>query len=158
MRAVAVALALLAALAAAAALPACGRKTPVRSPEAVAPETISDLRATNGGAGIGLGWGRPTESADGAFLFDLDAFVVERALAGGPFGFLTRVQVLDRNKLRQQRRFRYTDSAVEVGAAYRYRVISVTVDGFPSPPSNVVEIVRALPTPTVAPTASPTPQ
>lgn len=155
MRPALAAVALAVALAAALAIGACGRKTPVRPPEAVAPEPITDLRATNTTAGIGLAWRRPTEAADGAVLFDLDGFVVERAAGGGPYVFLTRLAVLDRNKLRQQRRFRYTDTTAETGEVYRYRVRAVTVDGYESLDSNVVELVRAVPTPTPT-TALPT--
>lgn len=138
---------------------ACGRKTPVRPPEAVAPETLSDLSADNITAGIALSWRRPTESADGAALWDLDRFVVERAADDGPFSFLVQVPVLDRNKLRQQKRFRYVDGAVDVGTVYRYRVRSVTIDDFVSPASNVASVERAIPTatPIPEPTVTPTP-
>ena len=157
MRGAVVAVAGLACAAAlAAALPACGRKTPVRPPEAVAPRTISGLSASNSVAGVTLSWRRPTESADGAALFDLGDFVIERATPGGPFEFLVRIPVLDRNKLRQQKRFRYTDPTAEVGEDYRYQVRSVTVDGFVSPPSNVAEVLRAIPTVTPTPAATPT--
>jgi hypothetical protein len=139
-------------------LAACGRKTPVRPPEAVAPATITGLTVTNSVGGVTLSWHRPTEDADGARLFDLDNFVVERANPGADFVFLVMVPVLDRNKLRQQRLFKYTDATADVGETYHYRVRSVTTDGFSSLPSNIVEIVRAVPTmtPTPIPTATPT--
>lgn len=138
------------------ALPACGRKTPVRPAEFVAPAAITDLTAANAASGVALRWQRPRRSADGQQLFDLDAFVVERALPGLPFAFLTRLQVPDRDRLRQQKRFTYVDETALVGEAYRYRVLAATVDGYFSPPSNVVDIVRALPTPTPAPAPAPT--
>jgi hypothetical protein len=136
--------------------PACGRKTPVRPAEFVAPAAVGDLRARNIDAGVRLSWRRPRESADGALLWDLDAFVVERALPALPFGFVTRIQVPDRDKLRQQKRFTFVDEAVVMGEAYRYRVLAVTVDGFFSAPSNLVDIVRQAPLAT--PTAGPSPQ
>lgn len=137
--------------------PACGRKTPVRPPEFVAPAAITDLTATNAVGGVSLGWRRPRQTADGKPLFDLDAFVVERALPGLPFAFLTRVQVPDRDRLRQLKRFTFVDDGALIGESYRYRVMGVTEDGYLSAPSNVVEIVRVLPTvvPTAAPTATP---
>ncbi|MBX3027623.1 hypothetical protein KF840_22215 [bacterium] len=133
---------------------ACGRKTPVRPPELVAPATISDLRAANATAGVALSWGRPKTTADGQRLNDLDAFALERALPGLPFGFLTRIQIPDRDRLRQQKTFTYVDEAALVGEVYRYRVRSVTVDGYVSAPSNVVDILRQVPTntPPMAPT------
>lgn len=148
-------------MACALALLACGRKTPVRPPEYVAPEAITDLVAANTTTGIALGWQRPKQTADGQRLFDLDAFAVERALPGLPFGFLSRIQIPDRDRLRQQKRFTYVDDSALLGEDYRYRVRSVTVDGYVSAPSNVVDIVRQIPTitPTAAPTvrATPTP-
>ena len=143
----------------ASALLACGRQTPVRPPEFVAPKAISDLSASNTMAGVALSWARPRQTADGQRLFDLDAFAVERALPGLPFGFLTRIQIPDRDRLRQQKRFTYVDETAELGEDYRYRVLGVTEDGYVSKPSNVVEIVRAIPTitPTAAPTAPATP-
>ena len=138
---------------------ACGRKTPVRPPEFVAPATIVDLEAANVAAGVALAWRRPRQTADAKPLLDLDAFVVERALPGLPFAFLTRVQVPDRDRLRQQKRFTFVDTTTLLGEAYRYRVQSVTEDGYFSAPSNIVDIVRAIPTvtPTAAATAAPTP-
>src|SRR5678815_3242115 len=103
-----------------AALLACGRQTPVRPPEFVAPATISDLTANNAVAGIALGWSRPHQTADGQRLVDLDAFAVERALPGLPFGFVTRVQVPDRERLRQQKRFTFVDESALLGEDYRY--------------------------------------
>ncbi|MGE3498883.1 MAG: hypothetical protein AB7N53_13425 [Candidatus Binatia bacterium] len=134
--------------------PACGRKTPVLSPQAAAPAPIASLAARNAAAGVQLIWKRPSATAEGANLFDLDAFVVERALGGGAFAFLDRIQVLDRDRLRQQRQYQFTDADVAVGGLYRYRVRSVTLDGYLSAPSNAVEIARQQPT--VTPTAAPT--
>lgn len=140
-------------------LPACGRKTAVRPPEYVAPEAVADLRAANTTEGVRLEWARPRRTADGESLFDLDAFVIERAVPGLPFGFLTRIQVPDRDRLRQRKRFGYVDPTPLVGEAYRYRVLAVTIDGYFSAPSEVVDVVRVIPspTPTLAPTATPTP-
>lgn len=141
------------------ALVACGRKTPVRPPELVAPAAITDLSAGNVAAGIALGWTRPRQTADGQRLSDLDAFAVERALPGLPFAFLTRLQIPDRDRLRQQKRFTFVDDSARLGEDYRYRVFALTVDGYVSAPSNVVDVVRQLPTvtPTAAPTAAATP-
>ncbi len=138
-----------------AAVLSCGRKTPVRPPEFVAPAAITDLTAGNVVAGIALGWSRPHQTADGQRLFDLDAFAVERALPGLPFDFLTRIQIADRDRLRQQKRFTFVDDSVLLGEDYRYRVRSLTEDGYVSLPSNVVDIARAMPT--ITPTPAPTP-
>ena len=141
------------------ALTACGRKTPVRPPEFVAPAAVTNLSASNTTAGVSLGWERPRQTADGQKLFDLDAFAVERALPGLPFGFLTRIQIPDRDRLRQQKRFTYVDETALLGEDYRYRVRALTVDGYVSAPSNVVDIVRQLPAaaPSAVPSAAATP-
>ena len=138
---------------------ACGRKTPVRPPEFVAPAAVTELSASNTAAGVALSWERPKQTADGQRLLDLDAFAVERALPGLPFGFVTRIQIPDRDRLRQQKRFTYVDENTLLGEAYRYRVFAVTIDGYVSAPSNVVDVVRQIPTvtPTPAPTAAATP-
>lgn len=65
------------------------------------------------------------------------------------------MQVPDRDKLRQQKRFSFVDESALMGEAYRYRVLSATMDGYFSTPSNVVEIVRQAPAAT--PTAAPSP-
>ncbi len=130
------------------ALPACGRKTDVRPPELVAPAVIRDLEAENAARGVALSWRRPSTSADGNALLDLDSFVIERALPGEPFAFISRVTVGDRDRLRQQKRFTYLDEGLRLGESYRYRVLAVTVDGYVSHPSNVVDIVRGEPPPT----------
>jgi hypothetical protein len=134
----------------------CGRKTPVRPPEAVAPETIRDLKAVNMLEGIRLTWGRPDEASDGTPLFDLDGFRVERSSAGGPFGTIGRVSVTDRSRLRQRRQFLFTDRLSANGETYQYRVVSFTADGYESEPSNVAEVTRVKPeTPSVAPMGPP---
>lgn len=135
---------------------ACGRKTPVRPPEAVAPEKIDNLNAANLLEGVRLNWGRPREAADGSALFDLAGFRIERSEADGPFGVVGRVNVTDRSRLRQSRSFRFVDRFTTAGQHYRYRVVSYTVDDYASEPSNVVEIVRIIPTPAV-PAPTPTP-
>jgi len=139
-------------------LPACGRKTPVRPGEFVAPAAITNLAASNVPTGVALSWARPRRSADGEHLSDLDGFVIERALPGLPFAFLTRVQVPDRDRLRQQKRFTFVDETALMGEAYRYRVLAATFDGFFSTPSNIVDIVRQAPaaTPAAAATVAPT--
>src|SRR2546430_686305 len=45
---------------------ACGRKTPVRPPELVAPEPIGDLTLEVADKGVRLQWGRPQKYIDGS--------------------------------------------------------------------------------------------
>lgn len=139
---------------AAVAWSACGRKTAVRPPEAVAPATITTLTVANMIEGVRLSWRRPKSTADGGNLFDLAGFTIERSVGGGPFALLTSIDVADRDRLRQVRRFRYVDSDTQVGELYRYQVFASTLDGYVSMPSNSAEVVRSVPT--ITPTAAPT--
>lgn len=128
----------------------CGRQTDVKPPQFVAPERIEKLSAKNEKDGIRVSWERPEEYVDGSSMLDLAAFRLERSLADGPFQTLRKVEVTDRDRFRQIRRFRLLDTAVEARQHYRYRVVSFTLDGHVSAPSNIVEIERIVPTPSAS--------
>jgi predicted small lipoprotein YifL len=126
---------------------ACGRKAPLRPPEDVAPKRIADLSASNAGEGIQLAWSRPRVYADGEAMQDLGGFIVERAEGREPQATFRRITVLDvndRDRFRQLKRFRYTDRDVLTGATYQYRVVSFTLDRYFSAPSNVVTAERSV--------------
>jgi hypothetical protein len=125
----------------------CGRVTDVKPPQLVAPEAIEKLAAENERKGIRLSWERPNEYVDGSAMHDLAAFRIERSFGDGPFLPLKKVEVTDRDRFRQIRRFRLMDEGVEPDQHYRYRVVSFTLDGHVSAPSNVAEIERVVPTP-----------
>jgi len=135
-------------------LGACGRRGPVKPPELSRPAAILDLEASNGPEDIVLSWRRPTEYTDGSRMTDLGEFRIERSAAELPeFVEIAVLPITDRERFRQIRRFRFSDRGVEEGVRYRYRVVSTTVDGYASAPSNTVEVVRqavaaATPTPT----------
>jgi predicted small lipoprotein YifL len=134
----------------------CGRKGPPRAPEDVLPKTITDLTAAAAPDGIQLFWSRPGSYTDGSRMTDLGGFVVERATGSDPssrFQRLSVLQVGDRDRFRQIKRFRHVDLETVAGTQYRYRVVSFTLDRYFSAPSNVVAIVAPeathapLPTP-----------
>lgn len=127
--------------------PACGRKTPVKPPEFAAPERIDDLATVNQEGGIRLSWGRPREYADGSRMLNLGGFTVERRRPGGDFARVAELPISDRERFRQRRTFRYLDPDVASGLSYEYRVLSFTLDDYVSQPSNVVSVVRVVPTP-----------
>jgi hypothetical protein len=132
----------------AASLPACGRVAPPRPPEDVAPQTISDLRATNAAEGIQLSWSRPLNYADGTRMSDLASFTVERAVGTEPrpaFRRLTVLEVSDRDRFRPVKHFQYVDRDTNAETTYQYRVVSSTLDRYFSAPSNVVTITRTAP-------------
>ncbi len=116
-----------------------------RPPEDILPATITDLSATNAPEGITLSWSRPKTYIDRSRMNDLGGFVIERADgsdAAASFATLGKVEVSDRQRFQQQGRFRLTDPTTIVGAQYRYRVVSFTVDEYFSAPSNVVAVER----------------
>ncbi len=127
-------------------LSACGRKTPVRPPELVAPESVDDLTLAVEGKGIKLLWGRPQKYVDGSDMEDLAGFVVLRATQNDQgeadsFTQVATVTVDDRDRFRKAKKFSYTDEQLTAGTLYRYRVQVFTLDGYYSSPSNTVELV-----------------
>lgn len=130
-----------------AAFAGCGRKTDVKPPEFAAPEVI-ELGAENRTEGVRLSWPRPRTYADGSTMYNLAGFRVERRQNGGVFTQVAELPVTDRERFRQIRRFHYLDRSVLEGGRYEYRVLSFTLDGYVSEPSNVASITRILPTPT----------
>lgn len=125
---------------------ACGRKTPVRPPELVAPEPIGDLTLEVADKGARLHWGRPQKYVDGSNMDDLGGFAVLRATQDGQgkvgaFSQVATIPVEDRDRFRKAKRFSYTDEQVTAGTLYRYRVQAFTLDGYYSSPSNTAELV-----------------
>ena len=131
----------------AAAAVGCGRKAPPRAPDDVLPKSIVDLSASNTAKGIELAWTRPRVYADGSDMPDLGGFVIERAALTAPrptFQRLAVVEVTDRDRFRQLKRFRFVDRETAPGVAYSYRVVSFTIDRYFSEPSNIVTVERAM--------------
>jgi hypothetical protein len=127
-------------------LPTCGRKTPVRPPELVAPEPIRDLTLEIEKKGIRLQWERPQNYVDGSEMDDLGGFVVLRATQNGQgaidaFTQIATVPVEDRDRFRKAKKFSYIDEQLTTDTLYRYRVQAFTLDGYYSRPSNTVELV-----------------
>ena len=127
-------------------LSACGRKTPVRPPELVAPEPLGDLTLEVESKGIKLRWSRPQKYVDGSDMEDLGGFVVLRAAQNGKdqagaFTQIATVTVDDRDRFRKAKKFSYTDEQLTAGTLYRYRVQAFTVDGYYSSPSSTAELV-----------------
>jgi hypothetical protein len=127
----------------------------VRPPEQVAPEPISTLTAHNAADGVVLNWQRPVKYVDGTRMLDLGAFRLERSSGALPFAPIATIEITDRDRFQQARRFRWLDADVVTATEYRYRVFSITSDGYGSQPSNLVTIERVPPTPAPGPTATP---
>jgi len=129
------------------AFPACGRKSAVRPPEDVRPKVITNLSVSNTAEGIQLSWSRPTSYTNGQPMSDLGGFVIERSTGTNPmapFQRLDTLEVSDRDRFRQIKRFSHVDHDTVVGTPYRYRVVSFTLDRYFSAPSNEVTVERTI--------------
>lgn len=127
-------------------LPACGKKTPIRPPELVLPEPTGDLTLEIEKGGVVLSWGRTQRYVDGSEMDDLSGFVVMRATqdAQGRTSSFTRVATIpveDRDRFRKAKKFTYMDTQLTAGTLYRYRVQSLTEDGYESDLSNTAELI-----------------
>ncbi len=78
---------------------------------------------------------------------DLGSFVILRGTAAGSMTPLVELQVTDRERFSVERDFSYIDGATAMNGRYRYEVLSKTVDGYVSEPSNEVEFTRVKPAP-----------
>jgi hypothetical protein len=124
----------------------CGRKGLPRAPEDVRPQPLADLAATNVAGGVQLSWSRPQFYVDGTRMPDLGGFFVDRATGDAlTYQRIAELTVTDRDRFRQVKRFTHVDPDVTPGVAYRYRVVSFTVDRYFGAPSNTVTIERTLP-------------
>jgi len=126
-------------------LPGCGVKSSPVPPETVYPAAISDLRASADPTGINLTWSRPMHNVSGHSLRDLGGFVVLRGEGNQPLQPLVELPVTDQERFSPQRTFSYVDSETRVGNRYRYEIVSHTIDGYTSAPSNAVEFARVRP-------------
>jgi hypothetical protein len=120
----------------------CGNKEDPRPPEFVRPQRIDDLQATPTQSGIRLTWTRPTKTADGSTMPDLDGFVVSRAIATSPidaadFETIATIHLDDRERFAKVRRMTYDDLRVTAGETYLYRVVAFTLDGYVGGPSRI---------------------
>ena len=126
-------------------LSGCGVKSAPLPPQMVKPAAIIDLRASADPAGITLSWSRPTHYVSGHSLRDLGGFVVLRSEGRGAFEPLVELPVTDQERFSQQRAFSYVDDETQLGSSYRYEIVSRTVDGYASAPSNPVVFTRVQP-------------
>lgn len=125
---------------------ACGRKGVPRPAVEVLPETIRDAAARATAEGIEVSWERPRRYTGGDKMRDLGGFWVQRATGpGAPFETVATIEVTDRERFQQTKRFRWIDAAVKPDETYQYRVVSFTLDRYVSAPSNVAVARNALP-------------
>ena len=128
----------------------CGIKTRPRAPEDVRPEQIVDLRAKPVADGIQLAWSRPEKYQNGDRMRDLSEFVVLRGADSEPVTEVAKLPITDQQRFQQQRHLLLTDKGTLMNHRYRYRVISLTSDGYQSLPSNEAVLIRTPPPEPVA--------
>ena len=89
---------------------------------------------------------------------DLGGFVIERAVgtaAHTTFARLDTIEVSDRDRFRQVKRFHYLDRGILPDLTYRYQVVSFTLDRYFSAPSNLVTVEGTISGEKHAPLPSP---
>jgi hypothetical protein len=123
----------------------CGVKGAPIPPEMAKPATIDDLQAEADPTGIELSWSRPTHYASGHNMRNLDSFVILRAEPSQPFQPLVELPISDQERFSPQSAFDYVDGETQIGQNYRYEIVSRTLDGYTSAPSNEVEFTRVRP-------------
>jgi hypothetical protein len=126
-------------------LPGCGVKSAPVPPEYARPERILSLHAQPAVGGIKLTWQRPSHYNGGHAMRDLSGFVIMRADGDGPLTALVKIPVTDRERFQVEEEFSYLDGESRMGGSYRYSVVSETLDGYHSEPSNEVEFTRIKP-------------
>lgn len=137
----------LAAAMAAAWLTGCGVKNAPVPPLMALPATITDLRTISDPDGIKLTWKRPTRYQGGGTMRDLGDFIILRAIGNATPEPLVEIPVTDQERFSVQREFSYVDGETAIGQTYRYEIISRTLDGYDSAPSNQAETTRVKPRP-----------
>ena len=123
----------------------CGRKTAPKPPQLVAPRPVTAVALSAQPTGVEVSWDRSTDYVDGSRMTDLGGFLVERQEFGPEFREIARVEVTDRGRFRQQKRFEYLDEDMMPGTTYHYRVVAFTLDGYYSASSGVATITWSPP-------------
>ena len=118
---------------------ACGVKKAPRPPESTMAVAPADIRVMQDDGAVRVKWKRPTSSVDGARLYDLAWFVVERADVTRVFLPIHTAPVTDNDRLRPQRTFEYRDADAPHGELF-YRVRAFTADGLAGQTSEVIQV------------------
>ena len=135
------------AVTAAAWFAACGVKSAPVPPAMARPASIMDLRASSDPDGVKLTWERPTHYAGGGTMHNLGAFVILRGADGAAPEPLVEIPITDQERFSVQRSFSYVDGETALGHSYRYEIVSRTLDGYSSAPSNEAGAIRVKPEP-----------
>jgi len=146
-------------------LAGCGRKGPLKPPEALVPAPIADLRANQQGDRILVSWSRPAGQEGGGALRDLDRFQLFRREVLPPgqdceecsdaYKLLKTVDLdFPRGVVAAGSRYYFYDVDPVDGTSYRYKVLSLKKDGTLSRDSNRADAKKVVPPLPPAVTAS----
>lgn len=124
-------------------LAACGLKADPRGADQVRPKTIGTLSSQLADDGVHLEWTRPATYMNGQRMDDLGGFLVFRGAPGQEAEEIADIPVADRERFRPEKKFQYVDKQAAKGSTYYYRVITYTLDQYPSYPSNQVTVAVA---------------
>ena len=135
-------------------LAGCGRKTDLVLPQSLVPVAIKDLRYSLDENGVTLQWFYPRKLETGDELAEIDSFEVFRAAMPAedyceecPLRFDGPIMI-DGGVLPESGRrkiARYTESGLQVGYHYTYKVRSRAEWWYPSRDSNIVSFVWMVP-------------
>jgi hypothetical protein len=81
----------------------------------------------------------------GHTMRDLGGFVLLRGEGDQPFKPLVELPVTDQERFSPQHTYSYLDGETQPGNRYRYEIVSRTLDGYVSAPSNKVQFTRVQP-------------
>jgi predicted small lipoprotein YifL len=137
-------------------LAGCGRKGPLKPPEALVPAPIADLRVAQQGEQFLVSWSSPSREEGGGALKDLARFQLfrreilppgedceecsdaYRLLKTVDLDYLQGVMVFSN-------RYLLFDADLVEGTTYRYKVLSLKTDGTESRASNRADAKRVAP-------------
>jgi hypothetical protein len=126
----------------------CGKKGPPVSLDRIVPKALTDVRASVREGRVLLQWTVPDKNTDGSDLLNLAAFkvlrgYVEEGCEGCPERVVPVAEVgliSGESHWREANRVFWTDTRLEPGKKYLYRVLAVNRRGHFSEASNKVEV------------------
>jgi predicted small lipoprotein YifL/fibronectin type 3 domain-containing protein len=137
-------------------LAGCGRKGPMKPPEAMVPAPVADLRVGQQGEQFLVSWSRPSGEEGGGALRDLAMFQLFRRVVLPPGEDCEEcpdayrlVKIVDleypQGVVISGARYFLYDAEPALGTAYRYKVVSLKKDGTESRASNRAGAKRVAP-------------
>lgn len=136
----------------------CGKKGQLVPPDTLVPAPVSDLSLDQRGERFQLAWSAPSKEEGGAAIKDLSGFLLLRRVVLPPaedceecptaYKELAHIDLdYPQGFQRMGRRYQVTDSDLQTGKTYQYKLRAVTSDGTQSKDSNKVRHTVLVPPP-----------